>query len=941
MQLINTLSHKPQRAIYILFFLLFGALLSSHAFKPDECFDCHSDPEIADEVDPPNKGLYIPEKKFYNSVHGKEDCNVCHRDADPDHDGKLKPAACDSCHKAATRKYRSGLHYKAFKEKDPYAPTCATCHGIHDMRSSKNPYSPTYSMNIPLLCGKCHKEGSEMIKFHHISKTSMVEHYSMSIHGKGLFESGLKVTATCVSCHMSHEILPHTDRRSSIHRKNISKTCMDCHTSIEKVHKKVIKGKFWKQAHKTPVCIECHAPHKIKTDEKGKKGVASFDDAYCMSCHSDSSLTVTDNNNNTRSLWINKDHFEGSAHQDLQCVKCHVDVDFSRTPVCKQPQKVDCASCHQDETDRFSLSVHGNLSSKEDPDAPDCISCHGTHNIKLKEDITSPIFRANIPTLCSKCHRNGKKAAIRLEDHSHPDMVEKYEMSIHGKALDKSGLLVTAVCTDCHSSHEELPSSDTLSLTHSRNIATTCSKCHFGIKQKFKQSIHSPEYNTSTKKELPACNSCHSSHTIKRVDKSAFRQGMIEQCGNCHQRLTDSYFETYHGKVHEFGPSKTAECHDCHGSHSILPQSDSLSTLSKVNIVETCKKCHPDANENFTKYLTHANHRDKERNPSLYWAWFLMTTLLLSTLFAFMVHTVLWFIREFLHHAKHRTSRQTMRPPKKKRYFQRYPLYHRITHILVIISFLGLTATGLPLKYAHSGWAKTIMDFIGGYQVAGFIHRFCAVLTGVYVILHLGWLVYMLIKAKRLPSLKSIFGPDSMMLRWKDIQDIIAHVRWFLFLGPRPRFDRWTYWDKADYWGEFWGVTVIGSTGLLLWFSGFFSLFLPGWVFNLATVIHSIEALLATCIIFLVHFFNVHLRPSKFPMDPVIFSGNMSEEEFKEEHPLEYERLVQAGELDKHSVPKTNRFFSIFIRIFGISAFSFGLLLVALIMIAEWNNFFG
>jgi len=480
---------------------------------------------------------------------------------------------------------------------------------------------------------------------------------------------------------------------------------------------------------------------------------------------------------------------------------------------------------------------------------------------------------------------------------------------------------------------------DSLSTIHPKNIAQTCSQCHRGINQKYKVSIHSPEYNKQTEEDLPACNACHSSHTIKRVDKDDFRQGMIDQCGKCHEKLTESYFKTYHGKVHKFGPGKTAECHDCHGSHSILPPGNSLSTLSKYNIVETCKKCHPDANRNFTRYLTHADHRDRKNYPVVYWTWFLMTALLVSVLIAFILHTILWFFRESLHHAS--KYRQPARQSNNNRFFKRYPLWHRITHILVIVSFLGLAATGLPLKYAQNAWAQIIMNFIGGYQVAGFLHRFCAALTLVYVVMHFGWLAYRYFKARRLPSLKSVFGPNSMMVRWKDFKDVYNHLRWFLFLGPRPRFDRWTYWDKADYWGEFWGIIVIGLSGLLLWFPDFFSIFLPGWMFNVATVIHSIEALMATCIIFLVHFFNVHLRPSKFPMDPVIFSGIISEETFKEEHPLEYERLVETGELEKMSVPKTRRLSSIFIRIFGISAFSFGLVLVLLIMFTEWRSFFG
>ena len=101
--------------------------------------------------------------------------------------------------------------------------------------------------------------------------------------------------------------------------------------------------------------------------------------------------------------------------------------------------------------------------------------------------------------------------------------------------------------------------------------------------------------------------------------------------------------------------------------------------------------------------------------------------------------------------------------------------------------------------------------------------------------------------------------------------------------GPRPRFDRYTYWEKFDYWAVFWGMFIIGGSGLLLWFPFFFSSFLPGWIFNIATVIHGEEALLAVGFIFTIHFFNGHLRPEKFPMDPVIFTGRITEHEMLEE----------------------------------------------------------
>jgi cytochrome b subunit of formate dehydrogenase len=141
-----------------------------------------------------------------------------------------------------------------------------------------------------------------------------------------------------------------------------------------------------------------------------------------------------------------------------------------------------------------------------------------------------------------------------------------------------------------------------------------------------------------------------------------------------------------------------------------------------------------------------------------------------------------------------------------------------------------------------------------------------------------------------------------MVFNKKDLQDLIGNFKWFVGRGPRPDYGRWTYWEKFDYFAVFWGIAVIGSTGLMLWFPEFFTRFIPGWFINVATIIHSDEALLAVGFIFTVHFFNTHLRPEKFPMDIVVFTGRMTLEELKEDKPAEYDALVKDGTLDEYLV---------------------------------------
>ncbi len=131
------------------------------------------------------------------------------------------------------------------------------------------------------------------------------------------------------------------------------------------------------------------------------------------------------------------------------------------------------------------------------------------------------------------------------------------------------------------------------------------------------------------------------------------------------------------------------------------------------------------------------------------------------------------------------------------------------------------------------------------------------------------------------------------MPNWKDLDDALAMFKWFFGKGPRPAFDRWTYWEKFDYWAVFWGMAIIGGSGMMLAFKEATASVLPGWVFNIATLVHGEEAILAAVFLFTVHFFNNHFRPDKLPPpDIVMFTGTVALEEFRREHALEYQRLV-------------------------------------------------
>lgn len=275
---------------------------------------------------------------------------------------------------------------------------------------------------------------------------------------------------------------------------------------------------------------------------------------------------------------------------------------------------------------------------------------------------------------------------------------------------------------------------------------------------------------------------------------------------------------------------------------------------------------------------------------------------------------------------------------KEHYHYFRFNITHRLLHGTVIISFLGLAITGMPLKYSGTEWSIKLTHYMGGFVVAGALHRICAIITFGYFIGHIIYLIYYFSVKSKVPFSKFIFGPDSMVPRLKDLQDMIGMFKWFFGIGHKPKFDRWTYWEKFDYWAVFWGMFMIGGSGLMLWFPTFFSKYVPGWLFNVATIIHSDEALLASGFIFIFHYIHTHIRGEKFPLDDVIFTGRLSEEELKKERPLEYERLISQGEIELIKTVPTPRWLKNFSRVIGFIALIVGIIIVILIGITEYYH---
>jgi cytochrome b subunit of formate dehydrogenase/nitrate/TMAO reductase-like tetraheme cytochrome c subunit len=636
--------------------------------------------------------------------------------------------------------------------------------------------------------------------------------------------------------------------------------------------------------------------------------VPKIPNSKCLNCHDDAELT----NDAGESMAVHEDAFKAGAHKRVECVECHITAGTVKHPRnALGPVSFDvCMDCHEDEITPFQGSVHAKVKGGE---PKSCAGCHGNiHTTVRSNDPNAPMSPLNQVRNCGVCHE---------------DMMEGYLSSVHAKSLFVSGLIEAAPsCADCHGTHDILRHTDPKARSSHQMSPKMCGDCHQGILKEWDESAHGALWREG--KDGPVCSTCHQAHAIESTESAAMRLHVPTDCGDCHADLYKSFHDSFHGKASAVGHGTAAMCSDCHTPHHNLPASDPRSSTHPDNLAATCgaSSCHEgQVNASFLTFIPHSDPMDKDQNAWVHYIYLFMTLLLLGVFGFFGLHALLWL---------QRTLVGRLRGEFKVNHFGPGPYVRRFTttqmwlHVAIILSFLLLAVTGLPLKFAAAPWAPGLMAALGGAEIAGFLHRVAAVVTFGYFAVHLT----MLFRDVAIRKEKGYFwGWRSMTPNLKDLQDLIANVKYFLYLGPRPALDRWAYWEKFDYLAVFWGVAMIGVSGLILWFPGFFTQFLPGWALNAAYIIHSDEALLATGFIFLFHFFHTHLRPESFPMDPVIFTGSQTLERFKHERPVEYQRLVDNGTLEQYFVPPPTKAQIQVAHVFGFAAVAAGIWMAVLI----------
>lgn len=350
----------------------------------------------------------------------------------------------------------------------------------------------------------------------------------------------------------------------------------------------------------------------------------------CLRCHGDRKLFKTLPDGMKVSLFTDANLLVRSKHARLACVDCHHDI--RAIPHDPKLAKADCVKCHNKENLEYRGSIHGKKYAKGDADAPRCQTCHGSHQILPVKDPKSTVYPMNLVKVCLRCHTDTKITAQHAQMPG-VEMVRSYTTSAHGKALSGAGLTVTAVCTSCHGTHNLTPHDDPNSSVNKMNIPATCGKCHPGILNVYKESIHGKALLLQKIKEAPACTDCHGEHIIAAATDPKSKvsaKNIPKTCSACHQaagivgkygiasRRLETYEESYHGVANKFGRAVVANCASCHEYHDIRPSYDPLSSINKANIPKTCGKCHPKASEKFAQGKVHYE-ATKESAPGVFY----------------------------------------------------------------------------------------------------------------------------------------------------------------------------------------------------------------------------------------------------------------------------------------------------------------------------------
>lgn len=534
---------------------------------------------------------------------------------------------------------------------------------------------------------------------------------------------------------------------------------------------------------------------------------AGVKNSDCLDCHGDNTLVKTNAAGKAVSLFVDAAKFKLSAHKTNDCVSCHADVTAKHPDDNRPVALVSCTSCHARSTESFNASVHGLALKAGQDGAATCRDCHDSHEMVSGNSPTSPIYFSRQAETCGACH-----------DQAARDWAE----SLHGRAV-AAGSHDAPTCTGCHNEHKIRSLKSGSAMLISEDV---CSRCHASER-------------LNTKYNLPA----------DRVK---------------------TFFDSYHGLAGQYGSTVAANCASCHGFHKILPSSDTNSTIHKINLVATCGKCHPGANNEFSQGKIHVEP-DGQAGGTDFGSWlnrwvrWIYLALIFATIGAMLAHNVTLFLKKMA--ARLRSS---VRPVVRMTASQRWQ------HLVLATSFIVLAITGFALKFPDSWLAKILCS---NEPFRRWTHRIAGIILLVVGAYHL---VYLAATRDGRKLVVDLFPVK------KDLADVGQAVLYLTgFSRHKPKISRFGYAEKMEYWAVVWGTIIMGATGLAIWLKIDVTQWLPRWVVMVATTIHYYEAVLACLAIVVWHFYHVMFDPDVYPINTACLDGRISEELQAHEHPLE------------------------------------------------------
>ena len=627
--------------------------------------------------------------------------------------------------------------------------------------------------------------------------------------------------------------------------------------------------------HAKLACVACHAaakeiPHASRLPK-----------ARCGSCHASAASAVA------AGIHGRAGARAGAGGAQESCASCH--GTHAMKPAARMGPDA-CAACHAGEVRDYQHSIHGLALANGDPEASTCHDCHGpAHGALSHRDSSATVSRERLAETCARCHAD-RELMIRRKI-TIPAAYALYKESVHGRSRDPRA----ATCNDCHESHRLRRASDPASSIYRTNIPATCGRCHAREADDYRESVH----GTATARGVtasPVCTDCHGEHRIRgprEPGSPVAVAGVTRTCAHCHEATTiretyglpagrlSSYQDSYHGLAARGGSPAVANCASCHEYHRILPSSDPRSAIAPANLPRTCGKCHPGAGERFARGLVHVAMASPDR-PVLRWVRIFYLWLIGLTIGGMVLHQSLDFFRKLRRRLSEHLGVVARHAEGAQRWYLRMTFAERFQHAALAISFFTLVYTGFALKFPE-GWPFAWLARLEhGYAWRSLVHRWAAVVMVATAALHLAYLF-----TRRGRETLAALLPSP-----QDARDAVANLLHLAGLRRTPpRFERFGYIEKAEYWALVWGTVVMTATGIALWFENQSLQWLNKWLLDLATLVHYYEAWLAFLAILVWHIYQTVLNPDVYPMNWTWLTGRISDEQLRHEHGAEWERI--------------------------------------------------